>query len=256
MKKIVLSFDDGRLDTYTNACRILDKYGMKCTINVVTDFVINEDKYDCFNSADNKSMSVKQICEAEKNGIEIACHGHTHKNSKEDVLANIEALNQMGVDTSAIGFASPNSEITEENTRGVGDLLDENILLYIRSGIQVRREGLFYALLSFIERKIHSKHLFYLLNKRNIISKKGKKILPSVAIKKHTTIKQIAYLLAKMKDGESVIFMFHSVLGKNEHGYGVDGWYFDIEKFEQMCELLNNPDISVCTTRELVSSLE
>ena len=257
MKKIVLSFDDGRLDTYTNAYRILNKYGMKCTVNVVTDFITNEENYACFNSARNKSMSVEQVCELEKNGIEIACHGHTHKNSKEDVLDNIEALGQMGIDTSVIGFASPRSEITEQNTCGVGELLEENTLLYVRSGIQVRREGLFYAFISYMERIAHSKHLFYFLNKRNIIiGKENAKILPSVAITKHTTVKQISYMIDKMQDGEAVILMFHSVLSKNEDGYGADNWYFDMEKFEQLCELLNKPHICVSTTRELVLSLE
>lgn len=256
MKKIVLSFDDGRLDTYTNAYRILNKYGMKCTVNVVTDFIANEENYTCFNSANNKSMSVEQICELEKNGIEIACHGHTHKNSKEEVLDNIKALGQMGIDTSIIGFASPRSEITEQNTCGVGELLGENKLLYIRSGIQVRREGLFYAFISYIERITHSKRLFYFLHKRNIICKKKIKILPSVAITKHTTVKQISYMIDKMQDGEAVILMFHSVLGKNEEGYSADNWYFDVEKFEQLCELLNKPHICVGTTRELVLSLE
>lgn len=252
MKKIVLSFDDGRLDTYTNAYRILDKYGMKCTVNIVTDFITNEDKYDCFNSADNKSMSVEQVCTLEKNGIEIACHGHTHKNSKEDILANIEALRKMGIDTSAIGFASPRSEITEKNDYGIGDLLEDKVLLYVRSGVQIRREGFFYALCSYMERITHSKRLFYFLNKRNIISDVGNvKILPSVAITKHTTIKQISYLIDKMQDNETAILMFHSVIGENEKGYNADNWYFDIQRFEELCQLLNRAQVVVSTTRDL-----
>ena len=225
---------------------------MKCTINVVTDFIVNETAYDCFKSANNQSVSINHIVEMQNYGIEIACHGHTHKNSKEDVLANIETLKQMGIDTSKIGFASPRSEITEQNTYGVGDLIDEKVLLYIRSGIQVRREGLFYAIINYIERITHSRKLFYSLNKRNIVRQKKQKILPSVAITKHTTIKQLSYIIDKMKDGESVIFMFHSVLDKSEPGYGKDNWFFDLEKFEQFCKLLNDSNICVCTTRDLV----
>ena len=252
-KNVVLSFDDGRLDTYTNAYKILKKYGMTCTVNVVTDFVENEENYSCFKSANNKSMSKEQVLELEKNGVEIACHGHTHQNTPKDVLENIEHLNIMGIDTSVIGFASPRSQITEDNTFGVGDLVENKVLSYIRSGIQVRREGFAYAFFSYVERYTHSKCLFYLLNKRNVLKDESKRvILPSVAITKYTRVKQISYMLDKMKDGDTVILMFHSVLGKDENGYGVDNWCFDLEKFEQLCKRLANADICVCTTRDLV----
>ncbi len=39
MKYAVLSFDDGRADTYEKAYKILKKYGLTATINAVTDFI-------------------------------------------------------------------------------------------------------------------------------------------------------------------------------------------------------------------------
>lgn len=253
MKRVVFSFDDGRIDTYTNAYPILKKYKMPFTLNVCTDFVEHPEKYSCFGSADNKSVSVDNLLEMQQNGVEIACHGHLHLNTKEDVLDNISALARMGLDVNNIGFASPNSEIREENADEVLGLVNDGYIAYIRSGIQVRREGLLFSVLSLAERKLHSPLLFYNLNKRCIIRDAKQKILLSVGIHKAVTLKQLLGFVEKMKDGEAVIFMFHSILNKTDVGYGRDNWYFDSEQFEQLCKSLSeNDDVIVCSTRDLI----
>ena len=256
-KYVVFSFDDGRLDTYTRAYPILKKYGMPFTLNVCTDFVEHQENYNCFKSADNKSVKPEHLLEMQKNGVEIACHGHLHLNTKEDVLNNIASLEKMGVNVSNIGFASPNSEITEDNASDVLDLVKDGVLSYVRSGIQVRREGLIYSALSLAERKIHSFSLFYRLNRRCIIKNTKQKVLLSIGIHKATTVKQLLKFIDKMKDGEAVILMFHSILDKNDVGYGCDNWYFDLECFDKLCRSLSdNADVTVCTTKELFSSVE
>ena len=253
MKRIVFSFDDGRYDTYSRAYPILQKYNMTFTFNICTDFVENPDKYNCFRSADNKSVSVDNLIEMQQNGVEIACHGHLHMNTKEDVLNNIYALERMGIDVRGIGFASPNSEISIKNKSEVLDLVGEGKLSYIRSGVKVRREGLIYTALSLAERKLHLPSLFYLLNKRCIIKKAKPSVLLSVGIHKGVTVKELLKFIDKMKDGESVIFMFHSILNKTDIGYGVDNWFFDAERFERLCKSLSeNDDIEVCNTKDLL----
>ncbi len=252
-KYVVFSFDDGRLDTYTGAYPVLKRYNMPFTFNVCTDFVQNQSRYDCFRSADNKSVDATHLVEMQQNGVEIACHGHLHLNTREDVQDNIAALRDMGVDVNAIGFASPNSEITENNAEDVFQMIRDGELSYIRSGIQVRREGLLYSALSVLERKTHSPLLFYLLNKRCIVKDRTRRFLLSVGIHKGVTNKQILNLISKMKDGEGVILMFHSVLDKHDIGFGRDNWFFDLERFDRLCrELSEKSDIAVCTTKELM----
>ncbi len=252
-KYVVFSFDDGRLDTYTNAYPILRKYNMPFTLNVCTDFVENPSKYSCFQSADNKSVTAEHLIEMQQNGVEIACHGHLHLNTKEDVLNNIAALEKMGLDVSNIGFASPNSEITEENANDILELVSEGVLSYVRSGIQVRREGFLYSALSLLERKLHSPALFYRLNKRCIVKDKKSKVLLSVGIHKSITLKQLLKFIDKMNDGDAIILMFHSILNKNDIGYGYDNWYYDYEQFDSLCRALSkNVDVTVCTTRDFV----
>lgn len=252
MKRVVFSFDDGRLDTYSLAYPILKKYKMTFTFNICTDFVENPDKYNCFRSADNKSVSVDNLIEMQQNGVEIACHGHLHLNTKDDVLNNISALERMGIDVREIGFASPNSAIDIKNKSEVLDLVDEGKLSYVRSGIQVRREGLIYTVLSLAERKLHSPLLFYHLNKRCIIKKEKPNVLLSVGIHKGVTVKELLKFIDKMKDDDAIIFMFHSILNKTDIGYGLDNWFFDAERFDQLCKSLSeNSNVTVCNTKDL-----
>ncbi len=253
MKSVVFSFDDARLDTYTTAYPILKKYGLPFTVNVASDFVTNPQNYTCFASGSGKSMTPQQLVECQNAGNEVACHGHNHKNEVRGVFDNIEALEKFGLDKNLIvGFASPESYVTESDTFGMDKLVEDGVLKYVRSGIQIRREGLFYTALSLVERMTHSKALFKYLNRKNIISNVGW-LLPSVAITRYTTVKQIVYLIDKLKDGESVILMFHSVLNKNDGGYRKDVWYYDAEKFEKICKYLKDTDsVNVCTTAQLI----
>lgn len=141
MKYVNLSFDDGRSDTYDIAFPILKKYGLYATVNIISNFVLESEKYQ-FKSA-TKAMTIEQILNWQQNGYEVACHGKTHSNTVEDVVQNIRELKQFGVNTTEIGFASPSSEITPENVKRMGilSLKERGILSYIRSGVQIRRGG-------------------------------------------------------------------------------------------------------------------
>lgn len=252
-KTVVLSFDDAREDTYTNAWPVLKQYGLRGTINVVTDFVLHPEGYAEFSSGGNRAMTVAQLVECQAEGMELACHGSTHRNTVEDILKNIQELREMGLSVENIGFASPHSELTEDNSGDIRALVEQGTLSYIRTGIQVRREGLPYAGLTALERRSHSKGLFYLLNRGNILGAHPGTFLRSVAVTRHTTQEQLKYLVSRMKDGQSVILIFHSICHPGEAGYGVDTWYWDAGCFEALCAYLSQADgISVRTTRQLL----
>lgn len=253
MNRVVFSFDDARLDTYEVAYPILKKQGFPFTINVVTDFVEKQEGYECFGSAGNLSMSFSALKECKDYGAEIACHGHTHQNSVEDVKKNIEVLSSHTLISLPVGFASPHSHLTQNNSQEIQNLIKDGTLSYIRSGIQTRREGLFYTALTVLCRIFKSKRLFWWLNKRNVIKKCSYNILPSVAITKGVTLCQLEYFLSKLNDGESVIFMFHSVLDETAPSYSVDEWAYSKEKFEKFVQKLSdNQKYRVCTTEELI----
>ena len=106
-------------------------------------------------------MTAEQLIECQKNGIEIACHGATHQNTADDILRNIREFQNMGISTEGIGFASPNSYVTETTCDDVRALADKKIISYIRSGVRLERESFLYKALTAVERITHSKYLFY-----------------------------------------------------------------------------------------------
>lgn len=236
-KYISFSFDDARWDTKENAIPVLEKYGFSYTLNVISDFVLNPETYNLANCAKG-SMTSEDVLYVQKTGNEIACHGHTHNNSVKDITDNINALKKMGVNTSGIGFASPHSVINESNIESLSELLDNGTISYIRSGIQIKKQGLMCSALTWLERKTHSKRLFYYLNKKCIFNSK-KKLYLAVGITKHTTVDQIMYLIDKMQEEDHLILMYHSILKKEDSGREIGNWFWDYGCFNSFCEMLS-----------------
>lgn len=258
MKTIVLSFDDARSDFYSRAFPILKQYGIPCTLNVITRYMSDMPGYIDRAGKHYVGGSINELQECYKSGlVEIACHGANHLNTRDDVEQNLVDLRYIGIDETIFGFASPGSGITErnKNEKGIWDMVEEGKLLYVRSGISIRREGWFYSILSFMDRYVHSPKLFLYLNKRNIITAKnnlGKRVLPSVTIFSYTQLPQIKYFIEKMPDSSTVILMLHSILRNGDEWYGFDRFCWDETIFESLCAYLKSQsDIRICMTKEL-----
>lgn len=261
MKTIVLSFDDARCDFYTRAFPILKKYRIPSTLNVITNYLGDMGKEHLISFPSSRfGMTKENLLECYESGlIEVACHGANHLNTKEDVLDNITALRGIGINEPVFGFASPNSVLTENNKNetGIWGLVKEGKLQYIRSGIQIRREGYLYSALSLIDRYLHSDFIFFYLNQRNIIinyDTLNKHIIPSIAVFSYTRRHQMESLIRKQKDSTAIILMFHSVLRPGDEGYGTDRYYWDEKEFEAFCSFIKQQkDVHVCMTKDLFS---
>lgn len=260
MKTIILSFDDARSDFYSRAFPILKRYEIPSTLNVITRIMSDMPGHIDREGKHYVGGCIKELQECYKSGlVEIACHGATHKNTREDVEQNIIDLRKVGISESVFGFASPGCGITEhnKNDNGIWNLVEEGKLLYVRSGISIRREGRLYTALSLIDRNVHSNKLFLYLNKRNLILNKEylcKRVLPSVTIYSYTQLPQIIYFIENMPDSSIVILMFHSVLYKGDDGYGYDRFCWDAELFDSLCAWLKSQDdMQLCMTKDLFS---
>ncbi len=253
MKKIVFSFDDGRKDTFDNAITVLDRYGLKATINIATDFILHPSDYNNFLSAGGLPMTVENIKDIQSRGYEIACHGNKHQNSMSDVKEGIKILGDWGIKTDSIGFASPFSKLTEEETLDIDTMIGKEIE-YIRSGRQVRREGFMYSCLYVLMNIFKSKYLFYRLNKRSIVNSQKTRFFYGITITNKTSYSQVKYLINKMPEESIIILIFHSILRKEDVGYGLDKWYWDIDNFESLCKFAKeNSDINVVTNMEALN---
>ena len=67
-RPVLITFDDGYVDNYTNAYPILKKYNLKATIFIVTGFVSKRKGY----------LTWDQLREMEQNGITMQSHTVTH----------------------------------------------------------------------------------------------------------------------------------------------------------------------------------
>lgn len=256
MKTVILSFDDSRLDFYTNVFPLLKEFNVPATLNVITDFVNHSPGYS-FPSGNDEAMTREQIVECYESGlVEMACHGHTHKNTTEDVVDNLKSLHDLIGDIK-IGFASPTSEVTwaNRNANGLWDLVEQGELSYIRSGIRIRREGKFYALLSVLDSKLHSNRLFWYLNKRTINPAQLKvPFLSSTTVHSYSKPHQIKHFINKANLDCAIVLMFHSVKKCGEKGYGVDKFYYDCDCFRDILAFVShNPEVRVLKTIDYVN---
>lgn len=250
---IILSFDDGRKDTYTNAVPIMLENDITATINITTSFL--EYPYTCglFPDVVERAMSIENLVEIQNKGFEIGNHGAYHKNTVEDIEIANKKLEEWGIKTENIGFASPYSYITDENKSELFELIKKKKISYIRSGIQIRREKIFSKILYILERITRSSFLFYQINKKNIFNiLKKEDVLKGITINNTTTFKQIQNLIEKMPNNTYIILNFHSILSKEEKGYD-DKWSWDKKKFKKLCKYLKNTeDIKLIKTIDLV----
>ena len=82
-KPVLVTFDDGYIDNYTNAFPILKKYGLRATIFIIPAFISVYPGY----------MTWEQLKEMESNGITIESHTLTHPKLEE--LPDDEIRNEL-----------------------------------------------------------------------------------------------------------------------------------------------------------------
>ena len=102
-RPVLITFDDGYKDNYTNAYPIMKKYGFKGTIFVVTGFLGVYDNY----------MTWEQAKELSDNGFSIESHTYSHKSmteasdeeiSKELTKSRDTIRNKLGIEADFMAY--------------------------------------------------------------------------------------------------------------------------------------------------------
>jgi peptidoglycan/xylan/chitin deacetylase (PgdA/CDA1 family) len=85
-RPVVLTFDDGFADFYTEALPILKKYGFTATLYITTGYVGDTSRWlEHDGEGERPMLTWKQIAEIDQSGIE--CGGHSHTHPQMDTLA-------------------------------------------------------------------------------------------------------------------------------------------------------------------------
>ena len=93
-RPIILTFDDGYADFYTDALPILRQYNFTATLFVTTAFVEGASRWLRRERETSRRMvSWRQLSEIVKNGIECGAHTHTHP--QLDTISAPAARNEM-----------------------------------------------------------------------------------------------------------------------------------------------------------------
>ncbi len=246
---ITISVDDGRKDAFRLAEELLPKYNIPATFNIVTGYV------DLSNSGEKSSITLEQLKIMHQNPlVEIAGHGHTHKNDDEDILKGRNLLYEwLGITDDTIGFASPGSKMKNDFIKENGEHLRKLGFLYIRSGISIDKPTEQHEIVR--ERAKEYAVSDYVVNNVNQLTYGFDNMcVNSVIVFGHTTIEELKQLVDIAAEEKACLtFMFHSVAKKGEYEPD-DLWSFDYDKFLQFAEYLaeqrNQEKIEVLTTRD------
>jgi peptidoglycan/xylan/chitin deacetylase (PgdA/CDA1 family) len=90
-RQVVLTFDDGYLDNYTNAFPVLQKYGFRATIFLVSDFVGKMTEWNPCGRT--RLMDWRHAKEMSQHGICFQSHTRTHADLTK--LDNKAVLNEL-----------------------------------------------------------------------------------------------------------------------------------------------------------------
>lgn len=77
-KSVLLTFDDGYTDNYTEALPILKEKNMTATVFPISNWIGKENKWENFNKAPTTTMDLDQLKNWQASGMEIASHTVNH----------------------------------------------------------------------------------------------------------------------------------------------------------------------------------
>ena len=228
--KIVLSFDDGRID-FANTALILKKHNLHGSFHITTGFIDGTFNTDAFGK-NRKPLTVEQIIEMYQNGMEISSHGDKHVMETSDYQTSIAKLKQWGVaQGESVGFSIPNSKYSDEELQNFNN---ENLPLYIRAGRSPKCYTLKSKINYLLYKLFKTQKSYNRFNIHNMNSGINSFPLYSIVIAKHIRAKNVISFIESFKNQNVVlVLMFHSVVERP-----TNKWEYAICDFEKICTYL------------------
>jgi len=237
---VALSFDDGRIDNYTIALEVLNRYDLPATFNLTTGYIKGEFQKGRLTYAEPLTLEmVKELFASRK--YEIAGHGYWHKNTKEDILQGIcELCEILGTDTlyhGGNGFASPGTDLDLKYYEKIKRELAEHNVRYVRLSLRYISKRKLKVLARKASRLLHIPALYAYAYTDTLMSDARNGLIYSVPVLAPISVAELKALICKAaKQKKACVLMFHSIIDTKEVR---DNWDYPTQKFEQICGFLD-----------------
>jgi hypothetical protein len=238
MKRVVLSFDDGRRDFYTYVYPELLKRGLGATLNVATGYI--DGSVPC----PFTPCAISEIKEMHEHGIEMASHSdsHTAGITPADVKSSLDKLEQWTGER-PIGLALPfNQKPTDE----LIDSLCNLGIRYFRRGDKNNIGPIRRRITMLFKKKYDTPAFFIKKQKINItknVSTSKVAVFYSCFVMNRFSVDAYKKAIDLLNDNESLILMFHSVVPPSEIAKNdfVNGAY-TIDDFVSLLDYIQSKD--------------
>ena len=243
------SFDDGRMDHFTMAYPVLQRYGLSATFNVTASYIEQRQTEWPFTEVPPMTIDMLRQLHGDPR-MEIASHGYWHHNATDNLLDGIEKLCEwLGTDRlhpagNGIALTGNTCFATDEerlfcNNRGIS-------VRYIRHSI--RRPSPFWlkTISRKIDRIVPSPSLYrYAFGDSLMHEGDGARPgtgdavirrLYSIPIVGNKPLADMKALIEKaIANQAACIFMLHSIVAD---GHRHDAYEMELGRFQRLCDFL------------------
>ena len=222
MRNIILSFDDGLYDFKENAIPILDRYGFKASVNVITKYSELEE------FKGYKYLSIKDLVEIKAKGFELACHTDTHQSkiSVDDLATSKKKMIQY-FGNEDYGLILPFSQKIDDSQ---ANYILSNFLYLADYKTRRLSNTPFYHFAKIMAKITKSnKFLFYYCNYSYFYKHCAQvKYFKRLPVKSNISPKTYISFLKHMPRNATLVFMLHSITNDFESCPWPDGsWTVD-----------------------------
>lgn len=254
---VSLSFDDGRVDSYSVAYPLLKAYNIPATFNITTGYVLKKGG----NPTDVPAMTEQMVQEMFDCPLfEIAGHGYYHRNDIEDITKGIYGLKEMlhveMLTPDGDGFASPGTGLQREIWGKLGE--GEGSIKYARVSLRYLSHPRLKTFIRKASRLLKWPILYRLAYQDTMMDSVKDGLLYSVPVLSSITNNELESLINfASAHNKALVLMFHSIVPKERIH---DNWDFEDVKFKKLLLFLDDMrlkgKLEVLTSMELAKRLK